>query len=184
MPIIKRYPNRKLYNTQAKQYITLQGIAELIFEGEEVQVIDHATREDLSAVTLTQILFELEKKSGFLPLKILANLIKVSNNRLDALQRYLTSRIGPSNPVDEEIKQRIQILVQRGELAETEGKRLQEKLIHLGIGRRANQPTPFIWDMVQFLEKQNIPTRDDLEPIMAQLDSLSFELENLYKAQK
>ena len=67
MPIIKRYPNRKLYDTEAKKYITLDGIAELIRQGEEVVVIDHTTNEDLTAVTLTQIIFEQEKKSsGFL----------------------------------------------------------------------------------------------------------------------
>ena len=68
MVIIKRYPNRKLYNTETKKYITLDGIADLIREGEEVQVLDHATGEDLTALSLSQILFEREKKSaGFLP---------------------------------------------------------------------------------------------------------------------
>ncbi|MGD8735253.1 MAG: polyhydroxyalkanoate synthesis regulator DNA-binding domain-containing protein, partial [Anaerolineae bacterium] len=55
MTRIKRYPNRKLYDTEAKQYITLEGIAALIRQGNEVQVIDHATGEDLTALTLTQI---------------------------------------------------------------------------------------------------------------------------------
>ena len=68
MPVIKRYPNRKLYDTESKRYITLDGIARLIRKGEEVQVIDHTTDEDLTAVTLTQIIFEQEKKKGgFLP---------------------------------------------------------------------------------------------------------------------
>ena len=54
MLVIKRYPNRKLYDTEAKRYITLDGIAELIRQGAEVRVIDHTTDEDLTAVTLTQ----------------------------------------------------------------------------------------------------------------------------------
>ena len=49
MIIVKRYPNRKLYNTSAKQYITLEGVAQLIRDGEEVQIVDHATGEDLTA---------------------------------------------------------------------------------------------------------------------------------------
>ncbi|MGD8806379.1 MAG: polyhydroxyalkanoate synthesis regulator DNA-binding domain-containing protein, partial [Chloroflexota bacterium] len=61
MILIKRYPNRKLYNTEAKQYVTLEGIAELIRQGQEVQITDHQTGEDLTAVTLTQIIFEQEK---------------------------------------------------------------------------------------------------------------------------
>ena len=68
MNIIKRYPNRKLYNTSSKQYITLEGIADLIRAGEDVQILDHTNGEDLTALTLTQIIFEQEKKkSGFLP---------------------------------------------------------------------------------------------------------------------
>ena len=64
MIVIKRYPNRKLYNTEAKQYVTLDGIAQLIREREEIQILDHATGEDLTAVTLTQIIVEQEKKEG------------------------------------------------------------------------------------------------------------------------
>ncbi|MBP7044934.1 MAG: pesticidal protein Cry15Aa, partial [Chloroflexi bacterium] len=45
MPVIKRYPNRKLYDTEAKKYITLDGIAELIRKGEDIRVVDHTTDE-------------------------------------------------------------------------------------------------------------------------------------------
>ena len=46
-----------------KKYITLDGIAEIIRQGKEVKVVDHTTEEDLTAVTLTQIIFEQEKKA-------------------------------------------------------------------------------------------------------------------------
>ena len=77
MTIIKRYPNRKLYNTNTKQYVTLDGIAGLIRQGEEIQILDHASGEDLTTVTLTQIILDQEKKqSGFLPLAVLTGLIQ------------------------------------------------------------------------------------------------------------
>ena len=88
MPVIKRYPNRKLYDTEAKQYITLDGIAGLIREGQEVSVIDHATGEDLTAVTLTQIIFEQEKKrKGFLPQTVLTGLIQAGGDTMSTLRR-------------------------------------------------------------------------------------------------
>ncbi len=62
MVVIKRYPNRKLYDTIAKQYITLDGVAELVRQGSEIKVVDHASGEDLTAFTLTQIILEQEKK--------------------------------------------------------------------------------------------------------------------------
>lgn len=62
MPLIKRYPNRKLYNTETKEYITLDRVADLICQGQEVTVVDHLTGDDLTAVTLTQIIFEQAKR--------------------------------------------------------------------------------------------------------------------------
>ncbi len=56
--LIKRYANRKLYDTQASSYITLDDIAEILESGEDVQIIDNTTKEDLTRVTLAQILVE------------------------------------------------------------------------------------------------------------------------------
>jgi polyhydroxyalkanoate synthesis repressor PhaR len=54
--LIKRYANRKLYNTETSRYITLKGIAKLLDEGEEVRVVDKETGEDITQVALSQIL--------------------------------------------------------------------------------------------------------------------------------
>jgi len=62
MRMIKRYTNRKLYDTEAKCYVTLEDLAELICEGHDIQVHDNGTGEDWTAITLTQILFDMEKK--------------------------------------------------------------------------------------------------------------------------
>ena len=78
--LIKRYQNRKLYDTSAKQYITLEGVANLIRQGNSVQIIDNVTEEDLTTVTLMQIIMEQEKKSGFLPKSILVGLIQAGEN--------------------------------------------------------------------------------------------------------
>lgn len=94
MQVIKRYPNRKLYDTEAKRYITLDGIADIIRSGHEVQVIDHATGEDLTALTLSQIIFEQEKRrSGYLPLSLLTNLIQAGGSHISSLQNRLLSSV-------------------------------------------------------------------------------------------
>lgn len=56
--LIKRYANRKLYNTETSRYITLQGIAKLLEDGEEVRVVDKETGEDITQVALSQILVD------------------------------------------------------------------------------------------------------------------------------
>ena len=61
--LIKRYGNRKLYDTKASRYVTLDGIAELVRGEEDLRIIDNDTGEDLTAVTFAQIIFEEAKRS-------------------------------------------------------------------------------------------------------------------------
>lgn len=65
--IIKRYQNRKLYDTDESSYVTLDEIAKMIRRGEELCVIDNKTKADITAVTLTQLLYESERKSKIHP---------------------------------------------------------------------------------------------------------------------
>ena len=65
--LIKRYANRKLYNTQTSRYITLKGIAELIDDGEKVRVIDNETGEDITSVALSQILVDTVRSNADAP---------------------------------------------------------------------------------------------------------------------
>jgi len=181
MPVIKRYPNRKLYDTEAKRYITLEGIAELIRRGVEVQVVDHKTNEDLTAVTLTQIIFEQEKKrGGFLPKSVLTGLVQAGGDTVNALRRSLTSPLDLLRHVDEEIERRLQDLISRGELANEEGRRLREKLLTHSY-RSPFTPTQ---DLKQFLQKKGVPTRDELEQLNAQLDALNEKLERLIQTEE
>lgn len=60
--VIKRYANRKLYDTRASRYVTLNQISEYVKAGEEVRIIDNTTKEDLTSVTLAQILYERERQ--------------------------------------------------------------------------------------------------------------------------
>ncbi len=74
--IIKRYPNRKLYDVEESCYVTLEEIADLVRQGDEVRVFDNRTHEDLTSVTLAQIIFEEEKKRSQMPLGLLLSMIR------------------------------------------------------------------------------------------------------------
>lgn len=81
--IIKRYQNRKLYDTSDSCYVTLEDISEMIKLGEEVEVIDNETKEDLTAVTLAQIIFEEQKrKTHVLPLNTFTQIIQSGGETL------------------------------------------------------------------------------------------------------
>ncbi len=74
--IIKRYSNRKLYDTKDSRYVTLLQIAEMVRGGEEVQIIDNNTKDDLTEITLAQIIYEEQKAhSRSVPLQTLKELI-------------------------------------------------------------------------------------------------------------
>ena len=190
MPVIKRYPNRKLYNTETKQYITLEEISNLIREGAEVQVLDHTSGEDLTTVTLTQIIFELEKKqSGFLPRSILSGLIQAGGEHISALQRTLASTLGFGHLVEEEIRHRLHILAEEGQLTELEAENLQEKLVSIRFHSIEDarlkrfiefSPYPFLDNILTELE---IPTRDDLQKLIRQLDELTVKIEQIEKSE-
>ncbi|GAB4279808.1 MAG: polyhydroxyalkanoate synthesis regulator DNA-binding domain-containing protein [Candidatus Promineifilaceae bacterium] len=180
MPVIKRYPNRKLYDTEAKKYITLDGIADLIRQGEEVQVIDHNTDEDLTAVTLTQIIFEQEKKKGgFLPKSVLTGLVQAGGDTVNTLRRTLSSPLGLLRQVDEEIERRLQILISRGDLAVEEGKKLRDKLLAAGQQTIEESETAVESRLNTVLNRSGIPTRDEYEKLVSQIDELTAKLDEL-----
>src|SRR5262245_204654 len=82
--LIKRYANRKLYNTESSRYITLKGISDLLESGQEVKVIDNESGEDITSVTLSQILVDTERDGRSVPGNLLTGLLQ---RRGDALRR-------------------------------------------------------------------------------------------------
>ncbi len=81
--VIKRYSNRKLYDTRDSRYVTLQQIGEMVRAGEEVQIIDNKTKEDKTEVTLALILSEdLKSQPRSVPLGALRDLIQERGVRL------------------------------------------------------------------------------------------------------
>lgn len=89
--LIKKYPNRRLYNTILSCYITIQDVADLIKEGNRVEVQDLNTGEDITALVLTQIIMDKAKKNQeLLPVSLLHLVIQFGENLLhDFFDKYL-----------------------------------------------------------------------------------------------
>ena len=102
--VIKRYSNRKLYDTKDSRYVTLLQIAEMIRANEDVQIIDNATKEDKTDVTLALIISEeLRTKPRAIPLSTLKALVRHGGERL--LNQLRTGPIGkliPKEPGSED----------------------------------------------------------------------------------
>lgn len=82
--VIKKYANRRLYNTGTSTYVTLEDLAEMVKKGEEFTVQDAKTGEDITHPVLTQIIFELENKDGqnMLPVSFLRQLISFYGDQM------------------------------------------------------------------------------------------------------
>src|SRR6202012_546751 len=90
--VIKRYTNRKLYDTVESRYVTLDEIAEMVKQGVEVKIVDNRSKDDLTSVTLAQIIFEEEKKKNRMPLAALREIIRRPG---EALSGFLENQVGP-----------------------------------------------------------------------------------------
>ncbi len=92
--IVKRYENRKLYDTEARRYISLMDIAKLIRDGIDIKVVDNKTGDDLTAQTLTQVILE-EGKQGrpLLSKEALHSIIRFGNNLLGDVSEQIDSLI-------------------------------------------------------------------------------------------
>lgn len=89
--LIKKYPNRRLYNTETSGYITIKDVAELIKLGHRVEVRDVTNGEDVTALVLTQIIMDKAKNNqGLLPVSLLHLVIQFGENLLhEFFDKYL-----------------------------------------------------------------------------------------------
>ena len=178
--VIKRYTNRKLYDTVESRYVTLDEIAEMIKAGAEVKIIDNRTKDDLTSVTLAQIIFEEEKKTSKMSLKTLLGLIRhgseVAQQLVDGAGGDLRERV---DAVRQAAEQRVQSILARGQQT----------------GERARELVSASQEAVAALQKridervraaaegvQNLPeVKRQLDDISARIAALEAKLDELSK---
>jgi len=174
MPLIKRYPNRKLYDTQAKRYVTLDDIAAMVRAEKEVRVMDNDTGEDVTSLTLTQIILEQEKKSsGYLPSALLTSLIRTGGSTFDQLRKSVHSGVAG--------------VASMGGLTELTRRRRQEfeaqvsNLFEQGkLNVEQAQGLLKLDGLVSdLLHSLNVPTQSDLRALQAQVELLTARLQDL-----
>ena len=112
--LIKRYGNRKLYDTRDSRYITLEEIARLVRRGNDVKVIDNENGDDLTTITFAQIILEEEKRrSGLLSLGLLRELIRHGEDTLAEIRSRVDKGIEALGTMGEKAGRRVQEIVGR-----------------------------------------------------------------------
>ncbi len=114
--IIKKYSNRRLYDSTNKRYVTLENISELIRAGSEVRVIDSQSGADISKVILIQVILESEKnKEDILPVSFLHMLIKYGNKvAKDFFENYFLMMFQPYLSVQDNFKKNMKMWHEMG----------------------------------------------------------------------
>ncbi|MFL5292956.1 MAG: polyhydroxyalkanoate synthesis regulator DNA-binding domain-containing protein [Myxococcales bacterium] len=189
--VIKRYTNRKLYDTVESRYVTLDEIAQMIKGGAEVKIIDNRSKEDLTSVTLAQIIFEEEKKRSQMPLGVLREIIRHGGEAVAGFyQEKVGSRLtagiedvkSKTDILRENIEQRVrgvtQLLRREGE----EQKSSVKEVISAGQTAVEELRAKVEESVKQALESFGSSTvAADVERLRAKLDALEKKLDELGK---
>ena len=181
--LIKRYANRKLYNTDTSRYITLKGIAELIDEGEEVRVIDNETGEDITSVALSQILVDSERSNTDVSGSLLSQILGRGG---DALYDALRKSVDDASENFGEFQDRFRRFVAREDGGEETDGATPPKREHHKLSDWIAYSSPDFEHLVQkSMEKVfkllDLPRRSDIEALSRNLERVAEAVETLEK---
>jgi polyhydroxyalkanoate synthesis repressor PhaR len=165
--VIKRYSNRKLYDTKDSRYVTLLQIAEMVRNSEEVQIIDNNTKDDLTEVTLAQIVYEEQKNSKNVPLQTLKELIhQRTENVLTQLREGPIGRLIPGasrDARDDKDSPEAKLDAQKSSLVDQAKGKLEDWQHQIDERIKAVLPSLLPWQHLQLEVKRLSQRIDELE---------------------
>jgi polyhydroxyalkanoate synthesis repressor PhaR len=139
--LVKRYSNRKLYDTSESRYVTLDEIARWVKAGEEVKIVENESGEDLTAVTFAQIILEEERKrNGYLSLPLLRNLIQHGEAALQGIAATVDRGMEAIRNAPERARERVQELTSVSDRLGELQKRLDE-VVRRSVEAVTSHPT-------------------------------------------
>ncbi len=159
--LIKRYANRKLYNTESSRYITLKGISELVRDGRDIQVIDNESGKDITPVVLSQILVDDQKQhpdsNSAVPGQVLSELIQRGG---DAIYGAIRRSMGDMQDNISDVRHNVKSWIKTPEFDASEMTRAVQHAVE------------------RVLRMIDLPTRGDLEVLNKKVDRLTRALES------
>ena len=179
MRLIRRYPNRKFYDTEDKRYVSLKDIASLVRGGEEIQVIDSKREDDITTLVLSQILREQEKRESFLPQALLTSLIRTSTGGLRQLGKSFQASLKGLQVLEDEVQENIDALAERGEISLAEAQQLREELSARARHTQATLDERILQEIEASLIRLGMPTESDLEGLNSQLEEIETKVDSL-----
>jgi polyhydroxyalkanoate synthesis repressor PhaR len=185
--VIKKYANRRLYNTASSSYVTLDHLAEMVKQGTDFVVYDAKTNEDITRTVLTQIIFEEESREGqnLLPIQFLRQLIGFYGNSMQAfLPSYLELSLATFAQQQERMRSQFATLGQGGGMAAYEEQIRQNLAL---FDRAMKMFSPFAYSRPEDPPQKPEPAAssssadETLNALKRQMEEMQAQIEKLAK---
>lgn len=179
MHLIKKYPNRKFYDMEGKRYVALEDISSLVRAGEEIQVVDSKSGQDITTLVLSQILREQERKGSFLPQALLTALVKRGSGGLKQVRNSFEASWKALQVLEDDVQEKLDALVERGEISLTEAQELREELLARARHNQRAMQESILKEIEASLVRLDAPSKSDLEGLNRQLEKLETRVDLL-----
>ena len=179
MHLIKKYANRKLYDTTDKRYLTMDRLAELIKAGKEVKIIDNETGDDLTSAIVSQLLAREETDTDkAVPSRVLMQMLRKGRGTLFGYgKKYVSLWQSALTMSKDEIEKLVNSLIKDNEISESEGNNLKKEFVGFANNLKSWVADNIDQRVTEALEMMNLSTR-------AQVNELSKRVEALTKMVK
>lgn len=180
--IIKKYQNRRLYDSKTSRTITLKDIAEFITNGEEIKIIDSKTEKDITNITLAQVIVELEKskKSEKQAVDILKKVIDGSSAAVtDLARKAISESISVFSISKDKVKEVVNKMVKEGKVAREQGTKVTND-IWSAVKTSRNTFTKKLKELMEDKKNKYIK-RDELLKIEKKINSIERKLGEVLK---
>lgn len=185
MHTIKKYTNRKMYDTHDKRYVTMAQLSELIKQGEEVMVIDNRTGEDITTAIISQLIGRDNKeKDKAVSSQLLMQLLRKGGGTLtDYAKKYMSLWQGAFNMAEDEVSQLVNRLVKNKEISMSEAGKLKKEIMGYTSSLKSWISDRIDKRVGEDLQSMNLATNDHLKALSDKVEVLSKKVRQLEKVQ-
>jgi len=183
MHLIKKYANRKLYDTKDKKYLTMDILADLIKSGKEVSIIDNETGDDLTSAIVSQLLAREETDTDrAVPSKVLMQMLRKGRGTLFGYgKKYVSLWQSALTMSKDEIEKLVNSLVKDKEISESEGHNLKNEIVGFANNLKAWIIENIDHRVSETLKVMNLSTKDHVEDLTDRVDALTKKVRELEK---
>jgi len=183
---IKKYANRKLYDTTDKRYISRTRLSELIRQGQDIIIIDNETGEDLTASIVSSLIATTSGKAGgTVSSGVLIQLFRKGGNALtDYAKRYVSFWQRSFTMAEDEIDDMVKKLVKSKEISKSEGVRLKKEVMGFTSSLKMWISDTIDRRVKEVLSATNLATKDQVSELTGRIQTLEKKLKKFEDIQE